>query len=216
MKVMILAAGRGERLRPLTDHTPKTLIDVLGKPLVAHQLSKFAEAGFTEIVMNVSYLAEKIIQTLGNGNQFGVNIEYSFEKEMLETGGGIVKALPLLGNEPFIVISTDILTDFPFETLLRKLTHLAHLVMIKNPHYHPYGDFALEEGLLKIDCENKLTFGNIGIYHPELFKSYPLHKIPLSQILKKAILKNKITGELFEGAWENIGTMEILSRINEK
>lgn len=217
MKAMILAAGRGQRMRPLTDHTPKPLLPIAGQPLIAHHLIALKKIGVDEIVINVSYLADQIQQALGDGSQYGVNIHYSVEPNVLETGGGIYQALPLLGNEPFIAIAADIWTDYPLQKLPQQLKKSAHLVFVDNPTYHPDGDFCLAQGKVSLDGENKLTFASIAIYHPELFKSYRAGIFPLVEVLHPAIAANQITGEHYQGEWNNLGTpaqwLELTQRV---
>lgn len=216
MKAMLLAAGRGSRMRPLTDEFPKPLVPIAGKPFVAHQLLKLATCGIHEIVMNVSYRAEQIKQTLGDGRRYGVQLEYSFEPTVLETGGGICHALPLLGTDPFIVLSADIWTDYPFERLLtHSLGHAqAHLVLVDNPDFHPYGDFHLTyEGLLAMSPQPKFTFANLGLYRPQLFEKAPIEVFPLSKILYSAIAQQKMSGEYYAGPWFNVGTIDQLQHI---
>ncbi len=216
MKAMILAAGRGSRMRPLTDELPKPLVPIAGKPLVAHQLLKLAACGVTEIVMNLSYRAEQIKQALGDGQCYGVHLNYSFEPTVLETGGGICQALPLLGPEPFIVLSADIWTDYPLERLVKKNlgSAQAHLVLVDNPNFHHYGDFHLAgDGFLAVNPQPKLTFANLGLYHPQLFENYRVETFPLSKVLYSGIEQQKISGEHYVGPWFNVGTVNELQRI---
>lgn len=217
MKAMILAAGRGLRLRPLTDKTPKPLLSVANQPLITHQVLKLAKIGIKEIVINVSYQAKQIIDTLGDGQAYGVKIEYSFEPTALETGGGICQALPILGSGPFIVVSADIWTDFPLERLLSHSLNsnaLAHLILVDNPSFHPQGDFHLTpSGLLNLDdASHKSTFASLGIYHPTLFKGKS-GSFPLSSLLYEYIAEQRITGEHYKGLWFNIGTPTELERL---
>lgn len=206
---MILAAGRGVRMQPLTDHIPKPLLTVAGKPLLAHHLIALKKAGIREIVINISHLATKIQQALGDGSDYGVKIHYSVEETALETGGGIHKALPLLGSKPFLVVSGDIWTDFPFHQLSTELDgHLAHLVLVDNPPYHPEGDFALQNDRLFNEGDTKFTFANIGIYHPNLFNQCEAGVFPLVNLLRPAIAANQISGEYYRGDWVNVGTPE--------
>ncbi len=219
MKAMILAAGRGLRMRPLTDEIPKPLVTIANKPLIAHQLLKLADAGIKDIVINVSYRAKQIIETLGNGHHYGVTIEYSFEPTALETGGGIVQALPLLGNEPFIVLSSDIWTDYPLEKLSQHLplpSAQTHLVLVDNPHFHPEGDFHLQsDQFLALHKSPKLTFANFAIYRPSLFAGRrPELPFPLSELLRVAIDEKKVTGEYYSGCWFNVGTLQELARVD--
>lgn len=219
MKAMILAAGRGNRMRPLTDHTPKPLVEVCGKPLIVHHLLNFAAAGITEVVINISHLAEKIQQSLGNGEQYGVTIQYSYEPIALETGGGIYQALPLLGDKPFVIISADIWTDYPLTKLKAILApnHLAHLIMVDNPSFHPDGDFVLTNGYLNLGDIQKLTYASIGVIHPHLFKNSPGGFFRLADaLLKPAIAAKQITGEHYHGKWANLGTIEEWQQLNNK
>lgn len=215
MKAMILAAGRGNRLRPFTDTVPKPLIPVVGKPLIVHHLLRFAAAGITDIVINVSYLAEQIQTVLGDGSAYGVSIHYSVEPTALETGGGICQALSLLGNEPFIVMSSDVWTDYPLENLKQiKLKnnndYLAHLVMVNNPNHNTQGDFHFADNQLTINSDLKLTYSGFGIYHPDLFKHQQTKIFKLADLLKTAITKNKISAEYYKGNWIDVGTPERL------
>lgn len=211
---MILAAGQGLRMGRLTQTTPKPLLRIGEQFLLEFTLANIQKAGFSEVVINVCYFAKQIIKTIGNGQRYGLNIAYSIETEPLETGGGIVKALPLLGDQPFIVASADIITTFDLRTLPTKLAGLAHLVLVENPPYHPFGDFGLDQQW--VDCNQKpfLTFGNIGVYHPELFSQAPLTHFPLNQLLFPAIRRKRITGEYYQGMWFNVGTEADLSWLN--
>jgi MurNAc alpha-1-phosphate uridylyltransferase len=215
MRAMILAAGRGERMRPLTDHAPKPLLPVGGKPLIVWHLERLAQAGFTEIVINHAHLGEQIEQVLGNGNQWGLTIKYSPEKIALETAGGIANALHLLGDEPFLVVNGDIFVEIDFALLKLASNKLAHLVMVNNPPQHLQGDFAYHDGNLLVDGEPKLTFSGIGIYQPSLFahveKGQPAKLAP---ILRDAIVKNLISAEYFQGVWHDIGTPARLSDLD--
>jgi len=214
MKAMILAAGRGERMRPLTDHTPKPLLPVLGKPLISYTLEQLAAAGFTEIVINHAHLGKQIEQQLGNGQQFGVSIAYSPEPEALETAGGIANALPLLGNEVFLVVNGDIATDFPFAQLRQQPVDLAHLVLINNPDHHPTGDFCLaEDGKLTGPNGPKHTFSGIGLYHPDLFKHTAPGKSKLAPLLHQAIADGRASGQYHPGFWMDIGTPQRLQAL---
>ena len=169
MRAMILAAGKGERMRPLTLHTPKPLIPVAGVPLIEYHLRALAQAGVTEVVINHAWLGDKIEAHLGDGARFGVHIVYSKESQPLETGGGIYKALPLLGHEPFIVVNGDVFTDYDFAALQKPLQDLAHLVLINNPEHHLEGDFSLEDGRVLAPAAETLTYSGIAVLHPELF-----------------------------------------------
>jgi N-acetyl-alpha-D-muramate 1-phosphate uridylyltransferase len=214
MKAMILAAGRGERLRPLTDTTPKPLIEVAGKPLIVHHLERLRDAGYTHILINTSWLAQRIQVSLGDGSRYGVHIHYSYEgPEPLETGGGIFKALPELGREPFLVVNSDVYTDFPFETLKHRLKHddLAHLVMVPNPAHHRGGDFHLTTtGHLRPEGEPKLTYGGIGVYKADFFKDCRAGKFALLPLMRDAMAVEALSGEFYSGRWTDIGRLENL------
>ena len=218
MKAMLLAAGRGSRMQPLTDKIPKPLLPIADKPFIVHQLLKLASANIKEIVINVSYHAQQIKKALGNGYDYGVAIEYSEEPTMLETGGGICQALPLLGNEPFLVLSADIWTDYPLEKLSSHLLRnpaQAHLVLVDNPSFHTEGDFHLQANtFLTLDQRPKLTFASFGIYHPYFFNGYNTKRFPLSEVFQKRINEEKITGEYYQGNWFNVGTLNELKRLD--
>lgn len=215
MRGMILAAGRGERMGELTLHTPKPLLRVGNHYLIEYAILQFVKANILDIVINVSYCAQQIQQTIGNGARYHANILYSYEEERLETGGGIVKALPLLGDEPFIVMSCDIVTDLALETLPKQFDHLAHLVMVSNPNYHVHGDFGLENNLLTLNVSDRLTFANIGVYHPKLFKDLTPNHFRLTKVLIPAIENKLVTGEHFKGRWFNVGTPEDLQIVQK-
>lgn len=212
---MILAAGRGERMRPLTDTLPKPLLRIGGQTLIEHQIHKLSQAGFCELVINHAHLGEQIVEALGDGSSYGVNIQYSAEPEgALETGGGIYHALPLLGDAPFVVVNTDIWTDFPFDTLPEAPDGLAHLVLVPNPDHHPEGDFTLAGQQVSESGEHKLTFGGIGVYLPALFKDATPGVFPLAPLLRAAMTTGQVTGECYDGRWSDIGTPERLDEIN--
>lgn len=207
MRAMILAAGRGERLRPLTDTTPKPLIKAGRWCLIEYQILALKKAGVTHIVINIAWLAERIRAVLGDGAQYGVRILYSDESEQtLETAGGIIKALPLLGGDPFIVCNADIWTDFDYANLHLDKAYLAHLVLVNNPGHHPQGDFSLNGKQLCEPDAGALTFSGIGLYHRALFTLYRQGRRALSQILYKGIENNLISGEAFNGQWLDVGT----------
>jgi MurNAc alpha-1-phosphate uridylyltransferase len=216
MKAMILAAGRGERMRPLTDTTPKPLLPVCGKPLIAHHIEALARAGITQLVINHAWLGEKIESVLGNGSQYGVRILYSPEyPEALETGGGIFNALPLLGEEPFIVVNGDVMCDIDYRTLPSHPRGLAHLVLVPNPEHHPNGDFALQDGLIRSLGNPKWTFSGIGVYRPQLFQGCSAGKFPLAPILRNYMDHDQISGEIFAGFWMDVGTPQRLEYLNQ-
>jgi MurNAc alpha-1-phosphate uridylyltransferase len=217
MKAMILAAGRGERMRPLTDHTPKPLLQVAGKALIEYSLENLAKAGFNQIVVNVAYLGQQIKTYCGDGSRWRVSIQYVDEgEEALETAGGIANALPLLGDRPFIVVNADILFDYPLASLREKTIDLAHLVLIDNPPHHPHGDFYLaENGLLSETGDPKLTFSGIGIYHPSLFAGVRAGQaLKLRPVLNQAMPKGQVSGEYFNGLWLDIGTPQRLQDVS--
>jgi MurNAc alpha-1-phosphate uridylyltransferase len=209
---LILAAGRGERMRPLTDHTPKPLLDVHGKPLIVHHLEKMAAADVRYVVINTSHLADRFPETLGDGSRWGIRIRYSYEgPKPLETGGGMLNALPLLGPEPFIVVSADIWSDIDYAALPREPQGLAHLVMVPNPDFHPAGDFALADGTLHDDGDapavaERLTFGNVGVYRRELVADEAPGAFKLLPMYRRAMTQGRLHGEKFEGFWRNVGT----------
>lgn len=212
MKAMILAAGRGERLRPLTDVTPKPLLRYQGKPLIEYSLERLQQAGFTDVVINVAHLGGQIIEHCGDGQRWHLNICYSDEgAQALETAGGIAKALPLLGLQAFIVVNADVVCDFPLADLRNKAVDLAHLVMVKNPNHHQQGDFGIDElGRLSSQVAEKYTYSGIGIYHPDLFAGIPAEPLKLRPVLDQAIQQQRLSGQLFEGRWEDVGTVERL------
>ena len=238
MKAMILAAGRGERMRPLTDHTPKPLLKVGGKPLIVWHLERLAKAGIIDIVINHAHLGELIEQALGDGAKWGLHIQYSPEKIALETAGGIANALHLLGDKPFLVVNSDTFIDINFASLTQHINSIAlqakpsaaykdikiaraHLVLVNNPPQHPNGDFAIEfynqnHGMLKNEGTNMLTFSGVGVYHPDLFvdvtKGQPAKLAPL---LRKAIDNNAATAQHYQGVWHDIGTPERLAELDK-
>jgi MurNAc alpha-1-phosphate uridylyltransferase len=214
---MILAAGRGERMRPLTDQTPKPLLEVGGKPLIQYHIEALRDAGFRELVVNHAHLGNQIVERLGDGAQFGVHIDYSAEPEgALETGGGIKQALPLLGEQPFLVINGDIWTDYPYQQLYREPEGLAHLVLIDNPAHHPEGDFQLHGRRLTAEGKGKLTFSGIGVYQPDLFTDSPVGAFPLAPLLRGAMQAGEVSGEYFQGRWLDIGTPQRLAELNRE
>ncbi len=188
MKAMILAAGRGERMRPLTDHLPKPLLKVGGKPLIEHHLYTLAKGGFTEVVINIAHLSARIREALGDGRHYGLTIHYSDEGELaLETGGGIFRALTLLGEEPFLVVNSDIWCDYALRPRIFSPPDLAHLVLVNNPPHHPQGDFSIREDRLCLNEATKLTYSGIGYYHPKLFAHCTDGRFPLAPLLRKAV-----------------------------
>ncbi|MCU7960365.1 MAG: nucleotidyltransferase family protein [gamma proteobacterium symbiont of Bathyaustriella thionipta] len=216
MKAMILAAGRGERMRPLTDDIPKPLLPVAGKPLIFYLLEALADAGISRIVINHAHLGEQIERILGDGESWGVRIHYSYEAMALETAGGIQQALPLLGDEPFIVVNGDIWTNFDFRSLHLPANSLAHLIMVDNPAHNPAGDFALQRGYLTAQTEGRLTFSGIGVYHPQLFAALSAGRAPLAPLLRSAMLHQQVSGERYSGRWYDIGTPQRLQQIDRE
>ena len=218
MKAMILAAGRGERMRPLTDKTPKPLVPLGQGRLIEPLLYALKRAGIREVVINVCYLAQQIMDYLEDGSRYGINIRYSKEDELggLETGGGVYQALPLLGSNPFMLISADIVTDYPFDILMKKeLAGLAHLIFVDNPEFHSKGDFHLSaHGEVFLQGNNFLNFAGISLIHPNLFKDCKPGKFSLNKLFHEAIKSKQITGEHYRGIWHNVGTLEQLQALN--
>lgn len=217
MKAMVLAAGRGERMRPLTDITPKPLLEVGGKPLIAYHLERLAEAGIDDVVINLAWLGSHIREALGDGASYGVSITYSDEgPEALETGGGIFRALRWLGDAPFLVVNGDVWTDIDLATLAALRTDaLAHLVLVPNPPHHPRGDFALVGARVTESGDARYTYSGIGRYTPEFFAGCTDGKFPLLPLLRRAMAAERLTGELHGGEWLDIGTPERLEALNE-
>lgn len=215
MKAMILAAGKGERLRPLTLHTPKPLVRAAGVPLIEYHVRALAVAGFRELVINHAWLGAQIEDYLGDGARFGVEIRYSAEGEPLETGGGIFRALPLLGDAPFLVVNGDIWTDYPFAALRRPLEGLAHLVLVDNPAHHPTGDFRLADGQV-VDAApgvDSLTYSGIAVLAPALFAGCQPGAFKLAPLLRQAMADGRVGGERFAGRWVDVGTHERLAEV---
>lgn len=238
MKAMILAAGEGRRMQPLTDKTPKPLLSVLGRPLIEHHIVRLEEAGFTELVVNASHLGEQLIEFLGDGSRWNVSIAISKEPTPLETAGGIIQALPLLGEAPFLLVNGDIYTDYPFAQLSehKPFNAGAHIVLVPNPTHNPEGDF-----LLKGSCVESLafaltssdadvsdqdavssmapcgaTYSGMGVYTAAFFASWPAGKQPLKPLLDAAMASKMLSGELYQGIWEDVGTPERLTALNER
>jgi len=217
MRAIILAAGKGERMRPLTLAKPKPLLEVCGTTLIEHHIINLKKAGITKIVINVCWLAQQIMQKLGSGNQYGVEIKYSFEgDEPLETGGGIFKALPLLNDKPFLVVNGDIKTDIDFANIITHDHSLAHLVLVNNPEHNKNGDFSIDSNahLSSINNTDKFTYSGMGVYHPKLFESCQQGIFSVVPLLKQAMKNQLITGQLFNGKWDDIGTIDRLIEIN--
>lgn len=214
MKAMILAAGRGERMRPLTDKTPKPLLQAGGRALIEYHLANLKQAGIHEVVINHAWLGRQIEAALGDGSRYGLSIRYSAEGEALETAGGIQRALPLLGETPFIAINGDIWTDYSLDMLPRDPAGLAHLVLVENPPHHPAGDFQLDSGYVAAQGAACLTFSGIGVYRPALFSGVAPGKAPLAPLLRAAMAKREVTGEHYTGRWFDIGTPERLAELD--
>ncbi|MGI9276886.1 MAG: N-acetylmuramate alpha-1-phosphate uridylyltransferase MurU [Endozoicomonas sp.] len=214
MRAMILAAGLGKRLRPLTLNTPKPLLPAAGKPLIVYHLERLAAAGFRDIVINHAWLGEQIVEALGDGKQWSVNIRYSGEEKPLETGGGIFNALPALTDEepdePFAVVNGDVYTDYPFEQLPRAVSDHAHLVMVDNPSFKATGDFALEQGRVKPDGDSMLTFSGLSVLSPRLFDGCRPGAFRLAPLLLQAMNAGMVSGEHYQGFWTDVGTVERL------
>lgn len=219
MKALVLAAGRGERMRPLTDVVPKPLLPVAGRPLIAYHLEALARAGIRDVVINLAWLGERLRAALGDGERFGVRIRYSDEgTEALETGGGIFNALPLLGPGEFVVVNGDTWTDFDFRSLTLDPEidrgALARLVLVRNPAHHPQGDFGLEGDVVVERATDRLTYSGIGIFQPQFFAGATAGKFPLLPLLKRAMATGSLRGELFRGEWWDVGTPERLHALD--
>ena len=229
MKAMVLAAGEGRRMKPLTDVAPKPLLTVAGRPLIEHHIVGLRDAGVTEIVVNVSYLGQQLVEFLGDGSRWGIELTVSKEAAPLETAGGIVQALPCLGDQPFLLVNGDIYTDFPFATL-KQVSLIAgggYLVLVPNPFHHPEGDFCLYgQRLASVEdaasaggsgaSTQSLTYSGIGLYDPQLFAAEAPGKKPLRPLLDRAVAGELLQGELYSGVWEDIGTPERLASINAR
>ncbi|ODB39397.1 mannose-1-phosphate guanylyltransferase [Pseudomonas mosselii] len=215
MRAMILAAGKGERMRPLTLHTPKPLVPAAGKPLIEYHLEALASAGIREVVINHAWLGQQIEDHLGDGSRFGLRIRYSAEGEPLETGGGIFKALPLLGDAPFLLVNGDVWTDYDFTGLNAPLQGLAHLVLVDNPGHHGRGDFRLADGQVSDgdDAPGTLTFSGISVLDPVLFEGCQPGAFKLAPLLRKAMADGRVSGEHYRGHWIDVGTLERLADV---
>lgn len=225
MKAMILAAGLGNRMRPLTDHTPKPLLLAGGKPLLQYHLENLAAAGVTEVIINLAYLGDQIRSFVGDGSRFGLNVSFSQEPEPLETGGALLQALPILGSEPFLLVNGDVWCDLDFAQWTHhqlSATQLGHLLLVPNPEFHPRGDFALTpEGQLRNDLNGshpeRYTYGGIGLLDPALIRNYPLvrAKFPLVEVLRRAIDLNQLSGAVYRGHWSDVGTPQRLQELDK-
>lgn len=220
MKAMILAAGRGQRMRPLTDNQPKPLLPVAGKPLLAYHLEKLAKAGVTEVVINHAWKGEQIEHFVGDGSDWQLQVSFSPEPEGgLETAGGIIQALPLLGDDPFWVINGDIWTDWDYSELPKSLPDdkLVHLLMVDNPPHNPDGDFGVVDGcLVEKSLSESKTFAGIGLYRKELLQPYPEGKLPLKPFFEKAISEQNVLASVMKGLWTDVGTPERLEQLNQQ
>ena len=222
MKAMILAAGRGVRMQPLTDHTPKALLRVGNKSLILLIISALVRAGIRDLVINLAHLGEQIATALGDGATLGVHIVYSRETTALETAGGIAWALPLLGNAPFIAVNADVYSDYDFSVLQAAAQHLtaagplAHLVLVDNPPQHPRGDFGLAAGKVLAEATTRHTFSGMGAYHPALFANVNRgDRARLADLLTAAMQGRQVTGELYRGQWHDVGTPERLAALDQ-
>ena len=219
VKAMILAAGRGERMRPLTDQTPKPLLPVAGRPLIVHHLEALRAAEIVEVVINTGHLGDQLPAALGDGQRWGMHIAWSPEPpDALETGGGIFQALPLLGQEPFIVVNGDIWTDFPLTRWTQPpltLSGLAHLALVGNPPHHAEGDFALlGDGRVAESGGPRWTFSGISVLRPELFAGCAPGRFPLGPLLRRTMAAGKVSGEFYSGEWRDIGTPQRLAELD--
>jgi MurNAc alpha-1-phosphate uridylyltransferase len=213
-RAMVLAAGRGERMRPLTDQVPKPLLTVGGKPLIVYHLEKLSRLGVKHVVINLAWLGGQIRAALGDGARWQLQIHYSDEGEQaLETGGGILHALPLLGPQPFLVVNADVFTEFDFGAVRIAPEALAQLVLVANPMHHPRGDFALANGRVQEQGGARWTYSGIGLYRPELFAGCSPGKFPLLPLLRRAIAGSRLHGQVFEGAWSDVGSVERLAAL---
>jgi MurNAc alpha-1-phosphate uridylyltransferase len=211
---MVMAAGRGERMRPLTDQTPKPLLTVRGKPLIVYHLEKLSRLGVREVVINLAWLGEQIRAALGSGERWNLRIHYSDEgHEALETGGGIFRALPLLGPEPFLLINADVFSDFDLSALHIAPGASAQLALVANPPQHPEGDFALRDGLIQQAGTSRWTYSGFGLLRPELFTGCSPGRFPLRPLLDRAIALGKLGGQLHTGVWSDVGTVERLAAL---
>ena len=218
MKAMVLAAGFGNRLRPLTDHTPKPLLPIGGKPMIVHHLEKLAAAGFKEVVINLGHLGHKIPEALGDGSSWGLSIAYSDEgPEPLETGGGLTKALPLLGDKPFAVVNGDVWCDLDFSTIPQTLPRgdLATLYLVPKPDWRERGDFSISQSRVVETDSPEFLYAGIAIYHPNILEGAKVEKFSIVPRLKDAISRNLVGGILFDGEWDDVGTPERLSGLQD-
>ncbi|NVJ62176.1 MAG: nucleotidyltransferase family protein [Gammaproteobacteria bacterium] len=218
MKAFILAAGYGTRMRPLTNHKPKPLLKIAAKSLLEHHLTALADAGFQQVVINTAYLGEQIEEAIGNGSKWNLKVDYSREGEPLETGGAIEHALPILGEEPFLLVNGDVFCDFPFERLSNLKPEFAHIVLVPTPEFKQTGDFSLTpEGILSNQAPLNYTYSGIGIYSAKWFLNHRHGKpFPLGPVLREQADNAQVTAELFQGVWHDIGTPERLAELNQQ
>ena len=205
-------------MRPLTNHTPKPLLEVAGKPLIVYHIEKLASAGFPEIIINIAHLGFMIPEALGDGSKWNIKITYSDEQKegALESAGGIVKALPLLGDAPFLVVNGDVWCNYAFDSKFDLKDDLAHLILVDNPDHNTKGDFALDENRVQNEGEVKYTFSGIGYYSPKLFKPLSYGSAPLAPLLREAMNLGKVSGTHYRGEWRDIGTPERLNEVNQQ
>lgn len=217
MRAMILAAGRGDRLRPLTDEIPKSLIEVRGESLLERHLENVRSAGIETVVINLGWLGDKIVERVGSGKRYGLEVLYSQEGDnILETGGGIHKALPMLGADPFLVVNADIYTDMPVPDMQLADDHLGHLVMVPTPDYREHGDFDIEAGLVRNGDKAAYTFSGVAIYRPEFFDGCEAGRFPLAPMLREAADHRALSGSFYQGIWADVGTPERLAQVNKQ
>ncbi len=215
MMAMVLAAGRGERMRPLTENCPKALVEVGGRPLIEHRLEALKQAGFDNVVVNLGWHGEQIAERIGSGAKWGLTVAYSPEGDnILETGGGIHRALPLLGSDPFLVVNADVFTDMPMPTGLAD-DAIGHLVLVPTPEHKAAGDFDLVDGRIAVAEAPALTFSGVAVYRPEFFAECEPGRFPLAPMLTEAAEAGKLTGSVYEGLWVDVGTPERLQSLNE-
>ncbi len=216
MIAMILAAGRGERLKPLTDTTPKALVEVRGQSLLEWHLEKMHDAGIRDVVINLGWLGEKIVERVGSGSGYGLSVVFSPEGDnVLETGGGIHNALPLLGDKPFLVMNADIYTDMPIPKIILEDQSMGHLVLVPTPDYRDHGDFDLDGGIVRNGDSPALTFSGVSVYRPEFFDACEPGRFSIVPMLRRAADARQIQGSLYEGQWADIGTTERLATLNQ-
>jgi MurNAc alpha-1-phosphate uridylyltransferase len=216
MKAMILAAGRGERLRPLTDHCPKPLLAIAGKPMIEHTITALVANNITEIIINLSYKGDQIRHALGDGKRLGASLSYSDEgDDALETAGGIRRALPFFEDKPFLVVNGDVYSDYPYSQLQNQVVNKAYLVLVPNPAHHLHGDFGINNGLLSEQSTPLLTFSGIGVYHKHLFEQLTDARHPLGPLLREAMRANQVHGEFYSGLWMDVGNLQRYQAVNQ-